>query len=74
MQIEDDGPSETFKDEESKVVGVPFQVVFNSISIRLFYSWQIQCNTPDDETDQPSKEEIFKNRLRKELVSRDGHG
>lgn len=38
MQIEDDGPSETFKDEESKVVGVPFQVVFNSISIRLFYS------------------------------------
>lgn len=24
--------------------------------------------------DKPSKEEIFKNRLRKELVSRDGHG
>lgn len=33
-----------------------------------------QCNTPDDEMDKPSKEEIFKNRLRKELVSRDGHG
>lgn len=48
--IEADGPSETFKDEESK------------------------ANTPEDEVDRMSKEEIFKNRLRKELVSRDGHG
>lgn len=50
IQIEADGPSETFKDEESKV------------------------NTPDDEVDRMSKEEIYKKRLRKELVSRDGHG
>lgn len=31
-----------------------------------------QCNTPDEEVED--KVEIFKERLRKELVSRDGHG
>lgn len=42
--------------------------VFSGLKLNL------QCNTPIDELDKPSKEEIFKKRLRKELVSRDGHG
>lgn len=81
VQIEDDGPSETFKDEETKVSAyylfkdyVSESNQTNKIAMHLSSSWIIQCNTPDDEAGQPNKEEIFKNRLRKELVSRDGHG
>lgn len=51
--------------------------VFALSFLVFFYTFTngiTQCNTPADEVDKPSKEEIFKKRLQKELVSRDGHG
>lgn len=87
--IEDDGPSETFKDEESKVKSrfiylficlyidincVSESILTKSRAFFLLINQSNQCNTPDDEAGKPNKEETFKNRLRKELVSRDGHG
>lgn len=102
MAIEDDGPSETFKDEESKVsqskqkmqthtnellqiskdfvslsrieMSCTLDWLFFFRSLNTYTNGITQCNTPVDEVDKPSKEEIFKKRLQKELVSRDGHG
>lgn len=74
VTIEADGPSEDFKDEVSKVRWL------HNIYVRIIV-WNsafliFKCETPKDETvlAKTSKEEDFKNRLRKELVSRDGHG
>lgn len=67
--IEADAPSETFKDEETKVTCYPYPI---HIVHKLEHLYCFQANTPDEEVED--KVEIFENRLRKELVSRDGHG